>query len=311
MHYNFCRVHKTLRVTPVMEAGIADHIWTIEEMLVKVGAKCEKARFVVGPSETLARQSKSSAGVCPMQVATKCITGMIREPLPEECVTFQVALIASDGLVVASDRRMVHSSPAPDDNPAYEQRDSPKFHENGALICFYAGQDTADRAARVIATNCQPIPGQSEFEWENALDIAARSIAAPQFAPSDRLFVVRKDVFNHIWVIFRNPDNVLPARKVSDRTCIGDNSTARFLAYQLWRPNATISELRNLAVLTLSYASLSNPTSVGPPFDVLTIEKGGNLRWSSHDMPNNFYSEFDRRLKKLFVDLCNSDTENS
>ena len=37
MHYNFVRVHKTLRVTPAMEAGITDHIWTIEEMLGKVG----------------------------------------------------------------------------------------------------------------------------------------------------------------------------------------------------------------------------------------------------------------------------------
>jgi IS1 family transposase len=33
MHYNFCRVHKTLRVTPAMEAGLADHVWTIEELL--------------------------------------------------------------------------------------------------------------------------------------------------------------------------------------------------------------------------------------------------------------------------------------
>jgi IS1 family transposase len=33
MHYNFCRVHKTLRVTPAMEAGLADHIWTFEELL--------------------------------------------------------------------------------------------------------------------------------------------------------------------------------------------------------------------------------------------------------------------------------------
>jgi IS1 family transposase len=39
MHYNFCRVHKTLRVTPAMEAGIADHVWTIEEMLSIVGLK--------------------------------------------------------------------------------------------------------------------------------------------------------------------------------------------------------------------------------------------------------------------------------
>jgi IS1 family transposase len=33
MHYNFCRIHKTLRVTPAMEAGLADHIWSIEELL--------------------------------------------------------------------------------------------------------------------------------------------------------------------------------------------------------------------------------------------------------------------------------------
>ena len=33
MHYNFCRVHQTLRVTPAMEAKVTDHIWGIEEIL--------------------------------------------------------------------------------------------------------------------------------------------------------------------------------------------------------------------------------------------------------------------------------------
>ena len=28
MYYNFGRVHQTLRVTPAMEAGIADHLWS-------------------------------------------------------------------------------------------------------------------------------------------------------------------------------------------------------------------------------------------------------------------------------------------
>jgi IS1 family transposase len=31
MYYNFCRVHKTLRVTPAMEAGLSDHVWSMEE----------------------------------------------------------------------------------------------------------------------------------------------------------------------------------------------------------------------------------------------------------------------------------------
>jgi IS1 family transposase len=33
MHYNFCRIHKTLRVTPAMEAGLANHVWEIEELV--------------------------------------------------------------------------------------------------------------------------------------------------------------------------------------------------------------------------------------------------------------------------------------
>src|SRR5580658_4821581 len=33
MHYNFCRIHQTLRVTPAMEAGIADHVWTMAEIV--------------------------------------------------------------------------------------------------------------------------------------------------------------------------------------------------------------------------------------------------------------------------------------
>jgi len=33
MYYNFCRVHQTLRVTPAMEAGIADHVWSLEEII--------------------------------------------------------------------------------------------------------------------------------------------------------------------------------------------------------------------------------------------------------------------------------------
>lgn len=32
MHYNFARIHKTLRVTPAMAAGISDHVWTLEEI---------------------------------------------------------------------------------------------------------------------------------------------------------------------------------------------------------------------------------------------------------------------------------------
>jgi hypothetical protein len=38
MYYNFARVHQTLRVTPAMEADIADHVWSIEEIVGLMGA---------------------------------------------------------------------------------------------------------------------------------------------------------------------------------------------------------------------------------------------------------------------------------
>ncbi len=32
IHYNFARIHKTLRITPAMAAGISDHVWSYEEI---------------------------------------------------------------------------------------------------------------------------------------------------------------------------------------------------------------------------------------------------------------------------------------
>jgi IS1 family transposase len=45
MHYNFCRIHKTLRVTPAMEAGLTDHVWSLEELCNLIPAKKPNARF--------------------------------------------------------------------------------------------------------------------------------------------------------------------------------------------------------------------------------------------------------------------------
>jgi hypothetical protein len=33
VYYNFCRVHQTLRVTPAMQAGLANHAWSIREIV--------------------------------------------------------------------------------------------------------------------------------------------------------------------------------------------------------------------------------------------------------------------------------------
>ena len=35
-YYNFCRIRKTLRVTPAMESNLTDHVWEIAELLCLV-----------------------------------------------------------------------------------------------------------------------------------------------------------------------------------------------------------------------------------------------------------------------------------
>lgn len=38
MYYNFGRIHKTLRVTPATEAGVTDHVLTLEEIAALMDA---------------------------------------------------------------------------------------------------------------------------------------------------------------------------------------------------------------------------------------------------------------------------------
>ena len=33
MHYNFVRIHQTLRVTPAMAAGVTDRLWDVEDIV--------------------------------------------------------------------------------------------------------------------------------------------------------------------------------------------------------------------------------------------------------------------------------------
>ncbi|AVP96220.1 IS1 family transposase [Ahniella affigens] len=44
MHYNFGRIHKSLRVTPAMEAGVSNHVWSLEEIAALVPAPESKPR---------------------------------------------------------------------------------------------------------------------------------------------------------------------------------------------------------------------------------------------------------------------------
>ena len=44
MYYNFGRIHKSLRVTPAMEAGISDRVWTMEDIAGLIPESVAKKR---------------------------------------------------------------------------------------------------------------------------------------------------------------------------------------------------------------------------------------------------------------------------
>ena len=45
-HYNFCKIHKTLRVTPAMEAGLTDHVWELDELVELLEEKEKKGEGI-------------------------------------------------------------------------------------------------------------------------------------------------------------------------------------------------------------------------------------------------------------------------
>jgi hypothetical protein len=45
MHYNFCCIHKALRVTPAMEAGISDYVWDLEDIVMMADMNVQQKYF--------------------------------------------------------------------------------------------------------------------------------------------------------------------------------------------------------------------------------------------------------------------------
>ncbi len=57
MHYNFARIHGSLRVTPAMAAGVSEHVWELEEIIALLDATEETARDVAAR-----RKDRQTAG---------------------------------------------------------------------------------------------------------------------------------------------------------------------------------------------------------------------------------------------------------
>jgi hypothetical protein len=101
MFYNFCTIHKSLRVTPAMEAGIDDRVWTMEEVVMMADTNCQ-ARCYRGVPMTGIRPP---AGPTMTSIRSSSATGTYTPPLAR-CETYHSAI---HHIAISSSTNMVCS----------------------------------------------------------------------------------------------------------------------------------------------------------------------------------------------------------
>jgi hypothetical protein len=200
------------------------------------------------------------------------ITTTTLEEEEELKMTFQVALVGTDGLIVASDRKVGYktregSSALWDIQTGQDN----KFACSGSVVCFFAGGPQAKTVSTEVLRSCPP--DQNQSDWEASLQRAADSVLAG--STGDEVLVVRLRV-GDIFLINRvgKEASVSP---VSTWRCTGVIAKCRFLAQNFWRM-APVTELRALALMLLHHAASERSEAVGEGFDFMTIHNG-QVEW--------------------------------
>ncbi len=213
--------------------------------------------------------------------------------------TFQTSLTSSAGLVVGSDRTAAYYTPEPGGGFTVQSYEAFKFIRNpdDSVICVAAGGSSSMTFARNIALNAKP--DASEAVWQKNVHDVAMAVPRPsQPWPFDEILVIRPGDISGVWIVTRTEDSASVVKNES-HICIGDRSHARLLPAILWKPALPVDRLEVLARLTLSYASVLNPSGVGHGFDILTIRPGGQVSWKNF-LVDGFERPFTEQISKAF-----------
>jgi len=225
-------------------------------------------------------------------------------PLPEECVTFQVALIGSDGLVVGSDRKALHLTGVAGENPIFQRTEQVKFkkHKSGSVVCFYAGGSDSAKQASDIS---RAIAEEGADSWEAAAEKAAgrtHRVMGKDFL--NEILILRNDAPDVIWLLKSNPPDAALC-EVTTHFCTGAYSDARFLVSRLWRPGLPVASLKKLALLALAYAAKDNSGNIGGSFDIMTMTSDRELRVEHFELSEveRAFAAFHEKLTAAFEDF--------
>ena len=192
-------------------------------------------------------------------------------------MTFQVALVGTDGIIVGSDRRIAMMGAQSGRKPEWQFIVGSKFvfTKDESVICFGAGGPQAQNIAQAIVNHGDP--SQTYTSWCESLRNIAESV--PGNSVGDEVLVVRKSVPD---VILVNRDGrIAGTSKISDRICTGVTATVRFLTQHFWEP-APVESLKNFALLVLDYAARERSSEVGFGFDLMVLERG-IIKWERYE----------------------------
>jgi hypothetical protein len=233
------------------------------------------------------------------------IDPFVRDGSEEQAMTFQVALVGCDGLVIASDRLSRHMRQREDGTEGPSQMISERKYFTSAdrkWVCFAAGDRTAISLAQEIAANPQRVPSlnETEAEWRRSLLEIVRDLPASSSARPSELLISHGDWCDCFWHVAVDPRNVRSFTRMNQHYCTGTPALASFILRHLWKPTLTTAEMQKLALLTLSYAAQEEPGSVREPFDVMTLRAGEEMQLSEHGLSN---ASFQHGLEALFASV--------
>jgi hypothetical protein len=221
-------------------------------------------------------------------------------------VTFQIAMVGRDGIVVGSDRRQSYTAPpnAETGKPLRKLLLGPKYFisPDTSMVCFAAGAGTHIELARRISTNC--VTWTSEREWLTSMESTGCVPPLPAHDEiPDEVLIVRRDSPKKFWLVLRRHGMLPKAFPELGYAFAGTCVYAQFLALRLWRPTRSVSDLKKLALLTLAYAAHEESGAVCGPFDLLTLAEDGHMTWSEHDVTHDaFQTELERAFNALSFD---------
>jgi hypothetical protein len=225
-------------------------------------------------------------------------------------LTLQVVLVGLDGLVLASDRRMVDVHWVPKAYASHRAALTQKFttskllwSESRRICCAFAGGPQSSTIAAAIARECDVSPLPSALlEWQHSIEIAIGDMRGSGAHIMDEVIVLRSDSPTSALRVLVQ-DNCPSFVTVASALCTGHTTApAVFVPAHLYHSRMSVSTLKSLALLTIGYGSRDNPSGVGCGADLITLNHSGKFSESNHS-PEELEAlccQFDQHARRLF-----------